>query len=201
MYYWYMWHTCTMLLFELHVRVFNTTCVCYTCNIQHFHFSISSNVTYFSTIQVFLLHVIYILLNLIHMHTLLLFEYLHCMWNIYNAPVWVFILHVTYNAIIRSLIQSVPLDPPFVLQVSSKDEDFLDLSVDVEQNTSITHCLRGFSSMETLSDEHKYYCEVCGTKQEAQKRWVVNLYAPAHTVLSMHWYLSDIHFTRFYYQL
>ncbi|KAF7690118.1 hypothetical protein HF521_011922 [Silurus meridionalis] len=27
--------------------------------------------------------------------------------------------------------------------VSSKDEDFLDLSVDVEQNTSITHCLRG----------------------------------------------------------
>lgn len=30
----------------------------------------------------------------------------------------------------------------FLLQVSSKDEDFLDLSVDVEQNTSITHCLR-----------------------------------------------------------
>lgn len=29
-----------------------------------------------------------------------------------------------------------------VWQVSSKDEDFLDLSVDVEQNTSITHCLR-----------------------------------------------------------
>lgn len=28
------------------------------------------------------------------------------------------------------------------LQISSKDEDFLDLSVDVEQNTSITHCLR-----------------------------------------------------------
>ena len=27
-------------------------------------------------------------------------------------------------------------------QISSKDEDFLDLSVDVEQNTSITHCLR-----------------------------------------------------------
>ncbi|XP_059540048.1 ubiquitin carboxyl-terminal hydrolase 12 isoform X3 [Myotis daubentonii] len=26
--------------------------------------------------------------------------------------------------------------------ISSKDEDFLDLSVDVEQNTSITHCLR-----------------------------------------------------------
>ncbi|CAC5362373.1 ubiquitin carboxyl-terminal hydrolase 46-like isoform X1 [Mytilus galloprovincialis] len=54
--------------------------------------------------------------------------------------------------------------------VSSKDEDFLDLSVDVEQNTSITHCLRGFSSTETLCAEQKYYCEVCCSKQEAQKR-------------------------------
>lgn len=62
-----------------------------------------------------------------------------------------------------------------VLQVSNKDEDFLDLSVDVENNTSITHCLRGFSSTETLRSEHKYYCEVCCSKQEAQKRWVLRL--------------------------
>ncbi|KAF4089113.1 hypothetical protein AMELA_G00062700 [Ameiurus melas] len=54
--------------------------------------------------------------------------------------------------------------------VSSKDEDFLDLSVDVEQNTSITHCLRGFSNTETLCSEYKYYCEQCLSKQEAQKR-------------------------------
>lgn len=54
--------------------------------------------------------------------------------------------------------------------VSSKDEDFLDLSVDVEQNTSITHCLRVFSSTETLATEHKYYCDSCCSKQEAQKR-------------------------------
>ncbi|UYV60209.1 hypothetical protein LAZ67_1000406 [Cordylochernes scorpioides] len=54
--------------------------------------------------------------------------------------------------------------------VSSKDEDFLDLSVDIDQNTSITHCLRGFSDMETLCSEHKYYCENCCSKQEAQKR-------------------------------
>ncbi|KAK8779433.1 ubiquitin-specific protease 12/46 [Amblyomma americanum] len=54
--------------------------------------------------------------------------------------------------------------------VSSKDEDFLDLSVDVSQNTSITHCLRGFSNTETLCSEHKYYCENCCSKQEAQKR-------------------------------
>ncbi|CDQ88632.1 unnamed protein product [Oncorhynchus mykiss] len=54
--------------------------------------------------------------------------------------------------------------------VSSKDEDFLDLSVDVEQNTSITHCLRDFSNTETLCSEYKYYCEACCSKQEAQKR-------------------------------
>ncbi|GAB6029965.1 Ubiquitin carboxyl-terminal hydrolase 46 [Chamberlinius hualienensis] len=54
--------------------------------------------------------------------------------------------------------------------VSSKDEDFLDLSVDVDQNTSISHCLRGFSNTETLCSEHKYYCENCCSKQEAQKR-------------------------------
>ena len=33
--------------------------------------------------------------------------------------------------------------------VTSKDEDFFDLSIDVEQNTSITSCLRNFSNTET----------------------------------------------------
>lgn len=42
--------------------------------------------------------------------------------------------------------------------------------MDVDQNTSITQCLRGFSNTETLSNEHKYYCENCCSKQEAQKR-------------------------------
>ncbi|CAK8697062.1 unnamed protein product [Clavelina lepadiformis] len=52
--------------------------------------------------------------------------------------------------------------------VKNKDEDFLDLSVDIEQNTSITHCLRVFSNQQILSGEHKYSCEVCRSKQEAQ---------------------------------
>jgi len=54
--------------------------------------------------------------------------------------------------------------------VSSKDEDFLDLSVDIENNVSISHCLRNFSNMETLSGDQKYYCDVCCSKQEAYKR-------------------------------
>jgi len=53
--------------------------------------------------------------------------------------------------------------------VSAKDERFLDLSVDIEPNSSINHCLKGFSATETLKGEHKYYCEVCCSKQEAHK--------------------------------
>jgi len=53
---------------------------------------------------------------------------------------------------------------------SSKEENFLDLSVDVDQNTSISHCLQEFSSMEMLCGECKYYCENCCSKQEAEKR-------------------------------
>jgi ubiquitin carboxyl-terminal hydrolase 12/46 len=46
----------------------------------------------------------------------------------------------------------------------------LDLSVDIEQNTSISHCLQKFSDMEKLCGECKYYCENCCSKQEAEKR-------------------------------
>ncbi|ELK37725.1 Ubiquitin carboxyl-terminal hydrolase 46, partial [Myotis davidii] len=76
---------------------------------------------------------------------------------------------------IRSLITGSAPCPGLRPQaeISSKDEDFLDLSVDVEQNTSITHCLRGFSNTETLCSEYKYYCEECRSKQEAHKRMKV----------------------------
>lgn len=54
--------------------------------------------------------------------------------------------------------------------VSSKDEDFFDLQVDIEQNTSITHCLRCFSNTETLCSDNKFKCDNCSSYQEAQKR-------------------------------
>ena len=47
--------------------------------------------------------------------------------------------------------------------VTSKDEDFFDLSIDVEQNTSITSCLKNFSNTETLCS---------GTKQRRSNRTV-----------------------------
>lgn len=59
----------------------------------------------------------------------------------------------------------------FLRQVRTRDECFLDLSIDVEQNSSLTSCLRNFSSKETLSSDSKYFCETCCCEQEAQKRW------------------------------
>eukprot|EP01114_Cavostelium_apophysatum_P023139 TRINITY_DN8623_c0_g1_i1.p1 TRINITY_DN8623_c0_g1~~TRINITY_DN8623_c0_g1_i1.p1 ORF type:complete len:343 (-),score=70.53 TRINITY_DN8623_c0_g1_i1:56-1084(-) len=52
---------------------------------------------------------------------------------------------------------------------TSKDESFLDLSLDIEQNTSLTHCLRSFGAIEMLSGQDKFYCDVCHSKQEAEK--------------------------------
>ena len=55
-------------------------------------------------------------------------------------------------------------------KVTSRDESFLDLSIDVTQNTSLSGCLRNFSSIETLSSTDKFYCDTCCALQEAQKR-------------------------------
>jgi ubiquitin C-terminal hydrolase len=54
--------------------------------------------------------------------------------------------------------------------VTSRDECFMDLSIDVEMNSSITSCLRQFSASETLCHKNKYFCEVCSGLQEAEKR-------------------------------
>mmetsp|Transcript_18427 Transcript_18427/g.71180 ORF Transcript_18427/g.71180 Transcript_18427/m.71180 type:complete len:409 (+) Transcript_18427:171-1397(+) len=54
--------------------------------------------------------------------------------------------------------------------ITSRDEGFLDLSVDVEENSSLTHCLNNFSSVETLDGGNKFYCETCCSLQEAHRR-------------------------------
>lgn len=54
--------------------------------------------------------------------------------------------------------------------VTSRDEAFIDLSLEIDQNTSVTSCLRNFSSIETLKGEDKFFCDTCCSLQEAQKR-------------------------------
>ncbi|KAI8340195.1 hypothetical protein BC941DRAFT_419675 [Chlamydoabsidia padenii] len=54
--------------------------------------------------------------------------------------------------------------------VTSRDESFMDLSIDVEMNSSVTSCLRQFSASETLCHQNKYFCDECSGLQEAERR-------------------------------
>eukprot|EP00741_Cyanophora_paradoxa_P011239 tig00020554_g10858.t1 len=51
-----------------------------------------------------------------------------------------------------------------------RDERFIDLSLDIEQNTSLTYCLKSFGAVETLGGNDKFFCETCRCLQEAQRR-------------------------------
>ncbi len=54
--------------------------------------------------------------------------------------------------------------------VTMRTERFYDLSLEIEENSSLSACLGQFSSEETLKDDEKYFCDRCGRKQEAVKR-------------------------------
>ena len=58
--------------------------------------------------------------------------------------------------------------------ITSREETFIDLSIDIEQNSSLHNCLRNFSSSETLDRDDKFFCDYCCTLQEAQK-WYARL--------------------------
>jgi ubiquitin carboxyl-terminal hydrolase 12/46 len=66
---------------------------------------------------------------------------------------------------------------------TNREECFLDLSVDVAQNTSITACLNNFSAKELLDKNDKFQCDRCGGLHEAQKRMLIQ---SAPRVLSLH---------------
>lgn len=57
--------------------------------------------------------------------------------------------------------------------VTSRDECFLDLSIDIEKNSSVTACLRQFSASEMLYARNKFFCDTCSSLQEAEKRMKV----------------------------
>ena len=77
-----------------------------------------------------------------------------------------YLSHARLHMGLTRIVTWRPLGP----QISSKDEDFFDLQVDVDQNTSISHCLLRFSESETLCGDNKFKCDVCCSYQEAQVR-------------------------------
>ncbi|ORX78648.1 cysteine proteinase [Basidiobolus meristosporus CBS 931.73] len=54
--------------------------------------------------------------------------------------------------------------------VTNREESFLDLSIDIEENSSVTSCLRQFSASEMLCHKNKFFCDICCSLQEAEKR-------------------------------
>lgn len=54
--------------------------------------------------------------------------------------------------------------------ITVRREPFLNLSVDIEEHTSIAACLRAFESTELLRSNNKFFCDSCACLQEAEKR-------------------------------
>jgi len=77
------------------------------------------------------------------------------------------------NTFVQSIFQGTLTNETRCLtceSVTSRDEHFLDVPVDIEQNSSVTHCLKRFSKVERLTGTNKFSCECCGALQEAEKR-------------------------------
>ena len=54
--------------------------------------------------------------------------------------------------------------------VTNRDESFLDLSLEIEQDSSVSACMRNFSASESLRADNKFFCDTCMSLQEARKR-------------------------------
>jgi len=56
---------------------------------------------------------------------------------------------------------------------TERDEPFLDLGIDLEQNTSISYCIKNFSNAEVLKDDDKFHCDKCKGLHDAEKKVLI----------------------------
>ncbi|KIJ22215.1 hypothetical protein PAXINDRAFT_64269 [Paxillus involutus ATCC 200175] len=82
-----------------------------------------------------------------------------------NPPPGLTFIHQIFQGILTSETRCLTCE-----NVSSRDESFLDLSIDIEQNSSVTACLRQFSASEMLCQKEKFFCDGCCDLQEAERR-------------------------------
>ncbi|KOS22495.1 putative ubiquitin carboxyl-terminal hydrolase creB [Escovopsis weberi] len=94
-------------------------------------------------------------------------SFLHDAGNGYRTPAtgWV---HDIFEGLLTSETKCLTCET-----ASQRDETFLDLSIDLEQHSSVTSCLRKFSAEEMLCERNKFHCDNCGGLQEAEKRMKV----------------------------
>lgn len=77
------------------------------------------------------------------------------------ARTWV---HATFAGTLTNEITCLMCE-----SVTTREEPFLDLSIDLEQNHSLTACLRNFSKVEMLARSNKFHCGTCHALTEAHK--------------------------------
>ncbi|ODQ66078.1 cysteine proteinase [Nadsonia fulvescens var. elongata DSM 6958] len=82
--------------------------------------------------------------------------------NIKDSTTWI---HSLFEGLLSNETKCLTCE-----SVSRRDEKFLDLSLDISANKSITQCLRQFSASEMLCGRNKFHCDNCGGLQEAEKR-------------------------------
>ncbi|EPS99325.1 hypothetical protein FOMPIDRAFT_1037053 [Fomitopsis schrenkii] len=82
-----------------------------------------------------------------------------------GTPLQTTLVHRLFEGVLTSETRCLTCET-----VSSRDECFLDLSIDIEQNSSVTACLRQFSASEMLCQKNKFFCDSCCDLQEAEKR-------------------------------
>eukprot|EP00475_Leptophrys_vorax_P005152 TRINITY_DN13100_c0_g2_i1.p1 TRINITY_DN13100_c0_g2~~TRINITY_DN13100_c0_g2_i1.p1 ORF type:complete len:769 (-),score=208.22 TRINITY_DN13100_c0_g2_i1:1412-3718(-) len=64
---------------------------------------------------------------------------------------------------------------------SQRPESFIDLQVMVEGLSSLVESLDQFISVETLTNDNQYMCELCGKKVDAEKRFKIDRVPPVLT--------------------
>lgn len=68
--------------------------------------------------------------------------------------------------------------------VSKRKENFMDLSIDIDQNISLTAAIKKFSKKELMNQGNKFYCDFCRCNQEAERSMKIQ-YSPPILVLHL----------------
>ncbi|EGF77996.1 hypothetical protein BATDEDRAFT_13604, partial [Batrachochytrium dendrobatidis JAM81] len=96
------------------------------------------------------------------MHANIQYVYLFTLVKEQTAPTWI---HALFEGQLTNETKCLNCE-----SITNRVESFLDLSIDIDQHSSISSCLRNFSSSEVLYGKNKFFCDTCNSLQEAEKR-------------------------------
>ena len=79
----------------------------------------------------------------------------------------------TWKTWIHSIFEGVLVNETRCLcceAVTTRTESFLDLSLEIDVDSSVSTCMRNFCALEPLRGENKFRCDACCSLQEADRR-------------------------------